>query len=250
LIANVPSALGAETTLGTLLANSYSNTGVLPTGTEFSMAAVFQDFISRQPSSANKMVPFAFDFLSGVTPFPTKGNSAVLAALKTANINWISTAAQGGLTPNMLLWGVTKDGNDGAYWYSIDWAQIQSSLALAAAVINGSNNAVNPLYYNQQGINTLQDVIVGIMRQAVTYGLANGTVASYSYDPNTFSQQLAAGAFKNQIVVNAVPFTVYTTQNPNDYSIGKYAGFTAVYIPQNGFKQIVFNILVTQFLSV
>lgn len=250
LLANVSANPGAETVLGTLLQNSYSNTGVSPTGTEFTMAAVFQDFISRQPSSANKMVPFAFDFLSGVTPFPTRGMSATLAALKTANVNVISTAAQGGLTPNMLLWGVTQDGNDGAFWYSVDWAQIQSSLALSSAVISGSNNAVNPLYYNQQGVNTLQDVLVAVMNQAVTYGLANGTVVGTRLDPATFNQNLANGVYAGQIVVNAVPYAVYTAQNPGDYAIGKYAGFTAVYIVQNGFKQIVFNILVTQFVNV
>jgi len=247
LVASVAANPGAESVLGTLVANSYSNSGI--PSTEFSLAAVFQGLLSRQPSAAVKMTPFAFDFLSGVTPFPQKGNAAILSTLKTAGINTVQSTAQGGLTPNALFYGVTKDGNDISFWYSIDWIQIQSALALTAAVFNGSNNTVNPLQYNQSGINSLQDVLVTIFNQAVTYGLGNGSVAATGLDPSTFLSQLNSGAFAGQLVINAVPFTTYTTQNPNDYSIGKYAGFTGVYIVQLGFKQIVFNILATTFLN-
>jgi hypothetical protein len=50
-------------------------------------------------------------------------------------------------------------------------------------------------------------------------------------------------------VVNAVPFLTYTAANPNDYRAGKYAGLQVVYITQSGFKQIVFNLQVSQFLT-
>ena len=120
---------------------------------------------------------------------------------------------------------------------------------ISNAIINGSNNPTNPLYYNQDGINRLQDVSVATIQTAITDGMATGTVVRTGLDQITFNDELDADAFAGENVVNAIPFLTYTTANPNDYAIGKYAGFTAIYIPARGFTQIIFNVNVTDFLT-
>ncbi len=79
-------------------------------------------------------------------------------------------------------------------------------MQLANTVINGSNNPINPLYYNQDGIDRLQQVAQAVFNTGV-YRAWNG-----------------------QPVVDAVPFRQYQ-HDPNDYGIGRYAGLSASYTP-------------------
>jgi hypothetical protein len=191
---------------------------------EFTLAAPFYRWLGYDPSTTNKVAPFSFAYLYGVTAYPVRGNSATLAALKNAAINYVGVGAEGGITNSVLFWGTTKDGNDATYWYSVDWVQINVDLDLANAVINGSNNPTNPLYYNQQGIDRLQAVAQLTMDRGTSFGLVNGTA-----------------------VVQAVRFAQYVVLHPSDYSIGKYDGLSVSYTPSRGFTEIVFNLNVSQF---
>lgn len=216
---------------------------------EFSAAASFYDLLNYSPSSTNKVTPFAYTYQYGVTAYPTKGNATTITAIQTANGNIVGTGAEGGISNSIIQWGTYADGNDVTYWYSVDWAQINVDLDVSNAVINGSNDPSNPLYYNQNGIDRLQAVAARTMSNGVTYGLVLGNVVQTAYDQNTFNALLDSGAFAGQTVVNAVPFAAYNSANPSDYKIGKYGGFTIVYTPSRGFKQIVFNLVVTQFVA-
>ena len=221
----------------------------LPLG-EFSLAADFQHVLSYAPSPTNKMTPNAFAQLFGVTPYPTQNNNNLLTALQTAKINYVATGAEGGEPQSNIMWqGKTLDGKDFAWWYSADYIQINIDLDCANAVFVGSQDPSNPLVYNQDGIDRLQDVAIARIQRAISSLLANGTVTRTTLDPHTFTQNLENGVYAAQNVVNAVPFNTYVQENPDDYSNELYAGFTIVYIPQNGFTQIVFNITVTNLLT-
>lgn len=218
--------------------------------TEFSCAAPFFVSLHYRPSSTNKVTPFAFSYLFGVTRYPTVGNSSLLATLKAAFINWVGTGAEGGISNACLFWGTTKDGNDFTYWYSVDWVQINGDEDIANAVINGSNNPQNPLYYNQDGINRLQAVAVNLLTSGISFGLVLGDIVQTQLDSSPFQQALDSGKYAGKTVINAVPFINYSKANPGDYSIGRYAGLTVAYVPARGFTQIVFNINVSNFVAV
>lgn len=187
-------------------------------------AAVMWNLVSASPSEINKVPPMAFRFLQSVNANAAK--NSILTTMINQNINYVDTGAEGGISNTMLVPGVTSDGNDMTYWYSVDWVQINVDMQLANAVINGSNNAINPLYYNQDGIDRLQQVAQGVFNSGVTYGLVNGSPE-----------------------VQAIKFKTYTTDNPDDYAKGRYAGLSATYTPMRGFMSIVFNINVTMQLS-
>jgi len=216
---------------------------------EFSLASVFYRMLSQNPGPTNKLPPFSFAQLFGVTPYPLPGNNTLLTSLKAAGINVVLTGAEGGLTNTYLYWGTTMDGRDIAYWYSIDWVQIQSQLALANEVINGSNTPLNPLYYDQPGINRLQAREAGVMSNAITFGLATGTLVQTELDGDGLAAALNSNSFTNQLVVNAVPFVSYATALPGDYRIGKYGGLSVIFIVNRGFTQIVLNIVATDFVT-
>ena len=220
----VPSALGAESVLGTLVASFYSSAGI--PSIEFSLAADFHATLSYNPSTTNKVTPLSFTFVVGVTPFPIQGNSALLTQLKTANVNIIGTGAEGGISNTMILWGTTQDGRPFNYWYAVDWTQINLDLDISNAVINGSNDPTNPLYYNQNGINRLQKVAQHTLDRGITFGMLLGPA-----------------------YCAAVPFIQYTSDNPSDYRNGVYNGLSATIVPQRGFESILFNLVVSDFVS-
>lgn len=238
---------GAETVLGTLLASYYANAGIPVT--EFSLASAFYVALNYNPSTTNKVTPYAFAFLFGVTPFPTKGNNALLTTLKNAGVNVVGTGAEGGISNTILLWGMTMDLRDFTYWYSVDWVQIEVDLEVANAVINGSNNPINPLYYNQPGIDRLQAVAAQVMDNGVTFGLVLGSTVQTSLDGPDLSNALNAGIYEGLTVVNAVPFLRYSEENPGHYKIGEYDGFAIAYVPARGFIHIIFNVNVSDFVA-
>lgn len=183
--------------------------------------------VVQQPSAANKVPPMQFRFAFGVTADDLSGPQQV--AFKQAYVNYIATGAEGGISNTLIKWGVTMDGKPFTYWYAVDWMQINLKLNLANEIINGSNNSINPLYYNQPGIGRLQKRA----QNTVNSGIQFGMVLATSLGP----------------LVQATSFGDYVTQNPNDYSQGIYNGLSLEFTPQQGFMNIIFNMNVTDFAS-
>lgn len=221
----------------------------IPT-TEFTAAAFFWVTLHYAPSTTNKITPASYSYLFGVTPYPIVGNSALFATLKAASINIVGTGSEGGISTAITLYGTTKDGNDFTFWYSVDWIQIYIDLNLSNAIINGSNNPINPLYYNQPGINRLSQVAYTTLTSAVTFGLLLNPPVAVRLDGPVLAQNLDNGTYTGQTVLNSVPFINYVAENPSDYPIGRYAGMSvSQYTPTRGFITIVFNVQISSFAA-
>lgn len=213
--------------------------------TEFDAAEAFQASLSYAPSSTNRLTPFAYQYLNDATPYPEQGNAVLLATLDTANVNYVATAAEGGLSNAMISSGAMMDGQDFSWWYAADWIQINAQQVAANTVIQGSNNSLNPLWYSQDGINRLQDAQYQLLVQAAAYAISQGTPARSSLDQQTFIDNLDAGDYVGMNVVNAVPFIDYITLNPTQYADNTYGGLTIAFWAPQLFKHIIINILVT-----
>jgi len=246
LIYNVASDPGSYVSGASLVASLYSSAGI--PAAEFTNASDFFVTLNYAPSNTNKVPQLGFSFLFGVTAFPTRGNGALLSTLKAADVNYVGVGNEGGIQQNLLYWGHVMDGRPFNYWYSVDWIQINAAENLANAVINGSNDPINPLYYNQQGIDRLQQNLQATAQSAITFGLALGSVVLTSLDSQTFINNFNAGLYLGNVVINAIPFTTYTAANPGDYKIGRYAGFAISYPPLRGFESIIVNINATDFV--
>jgi hypothetical protein len=219
------------TTAGTMSAYAATTKAVIalvnsPTaaGTEFQAAALFYQWLANDPGAATPAAPMDFRFVFGVTPWVFTNNRATIQSIISAYVNLILTGAEGGISTALLRNGTTMDGNQAMFWYAVDWILINADEDLAAAVINGSNTNP-PLYYNQAGINTLLSVARVIATASISFGLC-----------------LSA-------TVTAVPFSTYVAANPSDYAAGVYKGFACTATPQNGFRQITFNLTATQFAA-
>ena len=247
LIANVLTNPGTETALGTLVASYYASAGI-PT-LEFSAASDLWVNLNRKPSTTNKVTPNRFGFVYGVTPFPVQGNSSLLYTLSQANVNYIGLGYEGGISGTMIVPGTTMDGNDFTYWYSVDWVQLNCDLMLSNAVINGSNNPINPLYYNQAGIDRLQAVAAQVLNNGITFGMVLGPVVQTQLDGPVLAAAIAAGTYNGMTVINAVPFLTYSQENPTHYKIGLYQGLSIYYVPARGFANILINLTVSNIVA-
>jgi hypothetical protein len=183
-----------------------------PTATsqEFDAGAMFYQWLVNNPSQTNPLGPMAYRFLTGVTPWPQNGQQANVNSVLTGYGNLIYQGSEGGLSQSCIFKGTTMDGTQASWWYGIDWFQIQVKQALAAAVMNGSNQNP-PLIYDQNGINSLLAVAQGVANSAVQFQCALS------------------------ITITATPFSTYTTQNPTNYQAGIYNGFSMTAVGQNGF---------------
>lgn len=189
---------------------------------EFVSSGAFYNWLVNNPSAASPLRPMQFREIFGLTRWTDFGNEADLNTILTAHANYVGSGAEGGLNENILRNGTLSNGDQSSWWYGVDWFQIQSKQALAAAVINGSNSITNPLLYNQSGINRLLSVLQGVLKSAIAFGcLQSGTI-------------------------NAISFADYVAANPSDYAAGIYNGFSATVVGQNGFLTLTFNIDATQ----
>lgn len=240
-------AIGPETQLGSLDALFCNQSAAL--STEDDLSAVFYNMLAINPSPGTPAAPLQWRYLYGITPWSQQGVGTILSAILAANGNYVWTGFQGGISEAILMGGITADGNQFVgWWYSADWAQINYKLAVTNAMINGSNNPNAPLYLNQQGINTLQDVMYQVSVQAVQYGLANGSPGRSALSSTALAIALEQGTYDGVILVNAVPFNIYYTgTNAGQYQQGIYNGYAIQYIPQTGFENVTINLNITGF---
>jgi hypothetical protein len=219
-------------------------------GYEFSAAAMFFNAISFKPTAVTPCAPMAFKYLYGVTPMETKNNGASLFAYKQQHVNYVAKGSEGGVDFYMVYQGVTADDNDYFnWWFTIDWVQININLDVSNAVINGSNNPLAPLYYDQDGINVLLSVLAGTMTRGVQLGMVLGRVVQTELDPGTLQRTIYAGTFAGQCDCNAVPFLTYTQMNPSDYKEGEYDGLSTIFIPRRGFIHILITVVASQIVT-
>jgi hypothetical protein len=212
--------------------------------TEFTSAMSFAVQLGYAPSSTNQVTPLEYAFAFGCTAYPVTPTQVV--TFNAANLNYITSGAEGGISNLMLVNGNNADGNPANYWYSIDYTQIQMDQAISNEIINGSNDPQAPLYYDQPGINRLQSRAVKTANNIVAVGLAIGPVFQYQMTNAAFTAFLGSGQAPIGFLINAVPFASWVALNPNTYNIGQYGGLAADYTPQRGFSNIVFNIGVVQ----
>jgi hypothetical protein len=217
---------------------------------EFTMAGVFYWGIQFRATAVTRVAPMCFKYIYGVTPYPVQNNSPLLVSFKQNAINYIQVGAEGGINYTNVYQGVTADGQDYFnWWWTIDWVQINANVALSNAIINGANNPLAPLYYDQFGINFLEAVLAGVMTTGVQLGMVNGTVLQTGYDPVTLSLQIQNGTFAGRCNVNAVPFLTYAAQNPDDYGAGEYDGLSTLFVPARGFVHILVVVVATNIVT-
>jgi hypothetical protein len=218
---------------------------------EFSACSMFYNALAYSPSNTNRISPMAFKELFGVTQYPTKNAGPMLTRIKQANSNYVAFGMEGGINVDMVFQGVTLDGYDYFnWWYTIDYAQITINQNLSNAIINGSNNPLAPLYYNQDGINVLASVLYATMQSMRTFGMVVGQLTLTQFDGPSLTEAINSYQFIGMCDINAVPFIPYSLANPGHYKIGEYDGLSTLFIPQRGFIHILVNVVASSLIAI
>lgn len=224
-VTTTPATYSAWTTIPTKSVQLWLQEPTAP-ATEFTAAAAFQVTLSANPGPANLTAPLANRFLFGVTPLVITPPN--FTTYRAAGLNWVGTGAEGGISALTITNGQMGDLKPWNYWFSVDWMIVNQVQGLAAEVINGANNSLNPLYYNQPGINRLQKKSQSIVQSGINFGLVLATPKP---------------------VVTAVDFLTYVADNPDDYAAGEYAGLGLTFTPARGFTNITLNMVVTDIVT-
>jgi hypothetical protein len=217
---------------------------------EYTIAGMFYWALQFQATSVTRVAPMCFKYIYGVTPYNQLSAGSIFASFKTNNVNYIRTGAEGGINYTFVYMGVTADGMDYFnWWWTIDWVQINIKLDLANAIINGTNNPLAPLYYDQPGINQLEAVLAGTMKRGGGFGMINGVVVQTQLNSDDLMTAIDAGTYEGQCNVNAVPFLAYSEQNPSDYGVGEYDGLSTLFIPARGFVHVLVSVVATDIVT-
>ena len=218
---------------------------------EFTLAAMFYNAMIFIPSNARRVAPMAFKFAYGCTHYPTQNNGPMLKSFKDTCTNYISTGFEGGIDFNMIYTGVTRDGMDYFnWWWTIDWVQIQINIDLSNCIINGANNALAPLYYDQGGIDTLHACLTGTMVNARAFGMVVGPIVMSGSTGDQLETDIANGVYEGACNTNAVPFVPYAESNPGHYKIGEYDGLSTLFIPKRGFIHVLVTVAASELVTI
>ena len=121
---------------------------------------------------------------------------------------------------------------------------------MSNAVINGSNNPLAPLYYDQTGIDTLHANLANTMVTASNFGMVVGAIMMSQLTGDQLQQSIDNGTYAGQCNVNAVPFLPYAQSKPSDFKVGEYDGLSVLFIPRRGFIHVLVNIVASELVVV
>lgn len=206
-----------------IVSNSIENTNLSLVGVVVGKeASSYFDLSSDNPSS-----PLNFKTISGVTPIPIP-----LPAKKLLIQNGI-TFADEMAGQVVIMNGRQMDGKPWEYYYNYYHIEFELKKKLSLLILNGVNNPVSALKYDQDGIDTIKANILSVLESEV----ALGTLTAYgkSWDSNTNS-------FVGQSEVTAPEFYSYIAANPENYANEIIGGFK-MYLQIGKFvKQIEINV--------
>ena len=193
-------------------------------GDEYHASAYAYNLCNFVPE-AGRVNQLLYSGVYGLTPWDL--NDAQQNLYTDLNISLVIAAPTGTSVPAMIIGGESMDGlpddnHDLSWWRSINYCEIECQKALESEIIEGSNG-VNPLVYNQTGIDRLRQRAQSVIRGAYKMGII---------------------AEDSQVI--AVDFQTYKAAHPDHWTLQQYNGLSVSVTPQRGFKSIILNLFITR----
>ncbi|EGV1470926.1 hypothetical protein JF110_001651 [Campylobacter jejuni] len=132
----------------------------------------------------------------------------------------------------VLLNGRFQDTYAIDYWYQWDLVAFYLERDLKALILNGVNNPVNIVKYDQTGIDILESRVKATLNNMINYGCL--TEFGASIDP-------ASGELKGRGSITTIPFNSYIKANPDDYKNEIYNGISFYLRIGKYIRQVVLN---------
>lgn len=185
------------------------------------------------------MASSAYDLSTSVplSSLTYKGVSVSSKIIDTTRINKILeapavfTSQQG--NNNIVINSRMADNEFWSYYYAVDTLKSMLENNIATLFYNASNTTGGAIQYNDNGIQTIKQNIIGTLETAISMGLVNQFARSYDLGTST---PVGLGD------ITAIDFATYIKDNPDNYQNGIYGGFSSYIQIQKFIIQIQYNI--------
>lgn len=191
-----------------------------------SVAGLFASF-KFDISDTNPSSPFNYKVIQGV-----EFNNLLQGMqyqLIQKSLNFLATLANN----NVLLNGRYTDTMSIDYRYQWDLVSFEVENALQTLLLNGVNNPIYIVKYNQSGIDTIRSNIKATLNKMISWGC----VTDYSAKINS-----ATGEMEDLGDITAIDFNTYVLNNPKDYENEIYGGISFYLRVGRYIRQVVLSI--------
>lgn len=179
-------------------------------------------------NSNNPLSLLQWKTVYGITPRDKLSNS-LINALNENGCTWI-----GSLNRNtVVLGGMVADGENWESYFALDTFIFRLMVDIASMMIQASNNPLQAISFNQNGIDIIKNKLVAISNAMISFGVLDNFGSDY--DTNT-KAILNSGEWK------AIDFPTYKTNQYQDWKDGIYNGASCYITIRNFVLQIVPNI--------
>ena len=178
-------------------------------------------------SGNNKASPLNFKILQGFKFNPI--NRVLLNKLNQYPANFIFNEVGYATIGN----GRYTNGDAWDYWYQWDLTQLALQQKITQLLINGVNNPVNVIRFDQQGI----DIINASVKSTLSEYIQLGCINTYAMALNPANNTLIG--LNN---INTIDFNTYISQYPDKYQNEIYDGISFYVLINRYIRQCILNI--------
>ena len=176
-------------------------------------------------SVSNPLSLLQWKTVYGITPRDRLSNSLV-DALNESGCSWI-----GSLNNNtVVLGGMVADGQNWESYFALDTFIFRLTVDIASMMIQASNNPLQSISFNQNGINIIKNKLVAISNTMLSFGVLDNFGSDY--DTNT-------NAILNTGEWAAIDFATYKANQYEDWKNGIYNGASCYVTIRHFVLQIV-----------
>ncbi|WP_295296527.1 hypothetical protein [uncultured Brachyspira sp.] len=176
-------------------------------------------------SVSNPLSLLQWKTVYGITPRDRLSNSLV-DALNENGCSWI-----GSLNNNIVvLGGMVADGQNWESYFALDTFIFRLTVDIASMMIQASNNPLQSISFNQNGINIIKNKLVAISNTMLSFGVLDNFGSDY--DTNT-------NAILNTGEWSAIDFATYKANQYQDWKDGIYNGASCYVTIRHFVLQIV-----------
>lgn len=176
-------------------------------------------------SVSNPLSLLQWKTVYGITPRDRLSNSLV-DALNENGCSWI-----GSLNNNTVVLGcMVADGQNWESYFALDTFIFRLTVDIASMMIQASNNPLQSISFNQNGINIIKNKLVAISNTMLSFGVLDNFGSDY--DTNT-------NAILNTGEWSAIDFATYKANQYQDWKDGIYNGASCYVTIRHFVLQIV-----------
>ena len=132
-----------------------------------------------------------------------------------------------------FLNGRCKDTYPLDFWYQWDYLALNLDTSLKNLILNGANNPLYAIRYNQTGIDTIKASLLSTLNNAKSLGLIDSFCESLNP---------ATGEMVNFDSIVCIPFAEYIATNPDDYQNEIYGGASFVVRIGRYIRQLIIQV--------